>query len=77
MPRDPVCTAHLKEENIKSTATFKGEMYYFCCPSCQEKFLHNPQKYVSATNTKWWKRFLQRLEKASEEEYGNSKPSCH
>ncbi len=74
MPLDPVCKANLEEKEAKGTATFKGEVYHFCCPSCQEEFLHNPKKYVSDN---WWKRFMQRLEKANEEEFGSKGPSCH
>jgi len=26
---------------------YKGKKVYFCCPGCKEKFLENPEKYVS------------------------------
>lgn len=25
---------------------YKGQTYYFCCPSCKEKFDRDPEKYV-------------------------------
>lgn len=71
---DPVCKSSLNEENIATTSTFKGKTYYFCCPSCQQKFEQNPTKYTGRT---WLGRLLHRMEEANAQEYKGKGPSCH
>lgn len=29
------------------SASYKGRIYYFCCPGCKKPFLENPEKYVN------------------------------
>ena len=29
------------------SASYKGKMYYFCCPGCKKPFLENPEKYLN------------------------------
>lgn len=28
------------------SASYKGKIYYFCCPGCKKPFLENPEKYI-------------------------------
>jgi len=28
------------------SASYKGKIYYFCCPGCKKPFLDNPEKYL-------------------------------
>jgi len=28
------------------SASYKGKVYYFCCPGCKKPFLENPEKYI-------------------------------
>ncbi len=42
---DPVCGMNV--EIGKATKTvYKGEIYYFCCPHCQQAFESRPQEYL-------------------------------
>ena len=42
---DPVCGMNV--ETGKATKTeYKGEIYYFCCPHCQQAFESKPQEYL-------------------------------
>ena len=29
------------------TGEYQGKVFYFCCPSCQNKFEGNPEKYLA------------------------------
>lgn len=29
------------------SASYKGKIYYFCCPGCKKPFLDNPEKYLN------------------------------
>jgi YHS domain-containing protein len=29
------------------SASYKGKVYYFCCPACPKPFLKNPEKYLN------------------------------
>lgn len=51
---DPVCRAEgdlgcvrvrIRKDTPK--ATYKGETYYFCNPRCRDRFLENPEAYLS------------------------------
>lgn len=42
----PVSGKEIKKSEAKGTFEYKGETYYFCCPSCKEKFTKDPDKYL-------------------------------
>jgi Cu+-exporting ATPase len=44
---DPVCGMSIAREDAVGTADYKGIKYYFCNPSCQNKFQANPENYTS------------------------------
>jgi Cu+-exporting ATPase len=48
MARDPVCGMEVKETGAAGVSEYKGQKYYFCSKSCQNKFDRNPEKFVSA-----------------------------
>lgn len=29
------------------SASYKGRIYYLCCPGCKKPFLENPEKYLN------------------------------
>ena len=33
--------------SVASLDEYKGKKVYFCCPSCEEKFNADPEKYIS------------------------------
>lgn len=38
------------EELGKYTVEYKGKVYNLCCPSCQNDFLRDPDKYIAKVN---------------------------
>ncbi|MCL4535899.1 MAG: YHS domain-containing protein [Bacteroidetes bacterium] len=49
MARDPVCEMDVDEQQATSkrlTSRYRGQTYYFCCPSCKEHFDQDPDRYV-------------------------------
>ncbi|MFP3976244.1 MAG: permease [Dehalococcoidia bacterium] len=44
---DPVCGMTVQKGTSPSTE-YGGEMYYFCCPHCQQEFESNPQGFSSS-----------------------------
>ncbi|MBI1956323.1 MAG: heavy metal translocating P-type ATPase, partial [Acidobacteria bacterium] len=49
MVKDLVCGMEIEEESAAGTYEYKGHTYYFCHPSCLEKFRAEPEKYLSGT----------------------------
>ncbi|MCM8803892.1 MAG: YHS domain-containing protein [Candidatus Omnitrophica bacterium] len=43
--KDIVCRKWLSKET-KNLVEKDGKKYYFCCPSCKEKFEKDPEKYI-------------------------------
>ena len=46
MVTDPVCKMVIEEESAVGTVDHKGQTYYFCHPSCIEKFRADPDNYL-------------------------------
>ncbi len=44
--RDPVCGMTIEAEDAVGTHTHEGETYYFCNPSCLERFAANPRAFL-------------------------------
>lgn len=49
MALDPVCRMQVDETRAVATADYGGQRYYFCCPTCKEKFLKNPERYLKTS----------------------------
>lgn len=48
--KEAVCPVTGEKLTVKAdtgSASYKGKIYYFCCPGCDKSFLANPEKYVS------------------------------
>jgi YHS domain-containing protein len=43
---DPVCDMTIDSEQAAAREVWKGQTYYFCSKSCQEKFRAAPDRYV-------------------------------
>src|SRR5262245_35278765 len=43
---DPVCGMTVDPANAPATAVHDGRTYYFCCPSCRQRFEADPQRYL-------------------------------
>jgi YHS domain-containing protein len=47
MAKDPVCGMNVDESRAAATATYRGQMYYFCSQGCKATFEMAPEKYVA------------------------------
>jgi Cu+-exporting ATPase len=45
--RDPVCGMMVDPATARHKADHEGSTYYFCNPRCREKFIADPQRYLS------------------------------
>jgi P-type Cu+ transporter len=52
LAKDPVCGMTVDSATAKATAEHAGQKYYFCCPSCAQKFQSNPEEYLSPRSSK-------------------------
>lgn len=44
---DPVCGMSVDPAAAKVSGVHKGQTYYFCCPSCLQKFQADPERYLT------------------------------
>ena len=49
---DPVCGMEIKKSEAKAKYEYNGKTYHFCMEGCKEKFVKEPQKYISADENK-------------------------
>jgi YHS domain-containing protein len=78
--KDPVCGMDVEPGRTRLVAIYQGHSYWFCANACREAFEKNPQKYLEAKPPKrkgWFGRYLERLGKANEAQFGKKGPRCH
>ncbi len=46
MEKDPVCGMMVDPTKAAGSSVYKGKTYYFCAPTCKQKFDKEPQKFV-------------------------------
>ncbi len=46
--QDPVCGMSVDVATTQHSAEFSGRTYYFCCGSCRERFVKEPETFVAA-----------------------------
>ena len=46
LPVDPVCGMTVDPATARASGLHDGRTYYFCCPSCMQKFQADPQRYL-------------------------------
>lgn len=51
MKKDIVCGMEVKED-AKHTTLHGGRKMYFCSHECQQKFIHEPDKYLKEETVK-------------------------
>jgi xanthine dehydrogenase accessory factor len=44
--RDPVCGMTVHDPGSAPRAEHRGQVYYFCCPGCQQRFAVAPERYL-------------------------------
>lgn len=47
MAKDPVCGMEVAKTEAAGTVSHKGIMYYFCAISCKDKFIKEPDRYIT------------------------------
>lgn len=45
--RDPVCKMDIDPGKSAAQHEYAGDTYYFCSSGCKDKFVADPEKYVS------------------------------
>ncbi|MBV9123564.1 MAG: heavy metal translocating P-type ATPase [Planctomycetes bacterium] len=48
LEKDPVCGMEVDPATARASTTHEGKTYYFCCPSCLQKFQADPEKYLDS-----------------------------
>ena len=43
---DPICGMQIDESDAVGTTESHGTTYYFCSPSCKQKFEESPEDYA-------------------------------
>src|SRR5262245_25072441 len=43
---DPVCGMTVDPATARASGVHDGKTYYFCCPSCLQRFQADPQRYL-------------------------------
>ena len=77
---DPVCGMEVEPGRTKLVALYKGKSYWFCAEGCRKAFETDPGKYLETKPAKkrgWFGRYLDRISKISEKEFGCDGPTCH
>jgi len=47
MAKDPVCGMQIDEKQAAGKSEYQGKTYYFCSPSCKQRFDHEPDRYAN------------------------------
>jgi YHS domain-containing protein len=74
IPYDPVCGMRVKQSEFHINADFKGLKIYFCAETCREKFMADPHRFLKPKG--WWRRYMDKLTRANEEQFGSKPPKC-
>jgi Cu+-exporting ATPase len=45
--KDLVCGMDIDPDSAAATAEYNGQTYYFCSVACHDKFVAEPEKYLS------------------------------
>ncbi len=51
MTQDPVCGMDVQPEQAAGQSEFQGRTFYFCCPTCKEKFDKEPERYAKPSQS--------------------------
>lgn len=46
---DPVCKMDISREAAFASIDHEGRTYYFCAPSCRDKFKKSPKDFIGKT----------------------------
>lgn len=71
--KDPVCGMTIDPYTTNTHTCHKGQTVYFCSQGCLRTFLSSPEKYGRIKKKNFWRRYVERLNKA----VASNPPSCH
>lgn len=77
---EPVCGMKVNPGQKKPAAIYQGLSYRFCAEGCRIAFEANPQKFIGSKPIKrkgWLGRYLERLARVNEKEFGGGGAKCH
>jgi YHS domain-containing protein len=77
---DPVCGMEVDPGRTKLFSVHEGHSYWFCAEACRRAFEADPTKYLESKPAKkkgWFGRYLERMAKSNEKEFGCAGPRCH
>lgn len=77
---DPVCGMVVKPGHDLGPFKHGERDYYFCGPSCQRDFEHDPERYLRPVKVRpqgWFGRWLDRMGRAGDQAFGQAGPRCH
>lgn len=77
---DPVCGMEVEPRRSKLVSVHKGHSYWFCAEACRKAFEADPDRYLKPTTGKkkgWFGRYLDRMAKVNEKEFGCGGHTCH
>lgn len=77
MAKDPICDMEVEEEKAEFMVHLHRETFYFCSERCKEEFEKEMGLIEPAEGIKIWSRFLKRLSKGADKEFGGKPPKCH
>lgn len=64
---DPVCGIRLSPGSAQANVNYQGQHLYFCTKACQDAFKAAPEKYGFPKRKGFWRRFIEKMEKATAE----------
>ena len=71
----PICMMQVDPQSRPRTLRWEGKEKYFCSESCRDKFL---QSRCSCQPEKGrWGRWLDRVARSNEKQFGKKGPCCH
>lgn len=70
---DPVCGMTVDSRIAAAQTCYNGVQIYFCAEACKKTFEAEPQKFTVSQRKGFWRRYLDRLNKAT----GGRPPACH
>jgi YHS domain-containing protein len=76
---DPVCGMEVEPDKTEVVSAYNGHLYWFCAEVCRKAFEANPEKYLKHKHAKkkgWFGRYLERMGKINEKEFGSIGPRC-
>ena len=77
MMKDPICGMEVSEEKAMHMIHAEHETFYFCSEQCKASYASQIGINKPTAKKGFLDRFLEKLAKANEEDFGGKPPTCH